>query len=122
AELDGTSGGRTGPDVLRQAFGERASFRVRANPLGTRSAEAWARAEMLRRARAFVTVSGTTNGSTDMVVGSRLSLDRVGTPFNGDGYYVTRICHTYDRTDGFRTHFEAERATVNATGTAGGGA
>ena len=52
----------------------------------------------------------------DMVVGSKLTLDRVGAPFNGDGYYVTRVCHTYDLDDGYRTHFEAERPTVNEGG------
>jgi hypothetical protein len=26
------------------------------------------------------------------------------------------VCHTYDLVDGFRTHFEAERPTVNESG------
>jgi len=48
-----------------------------------------------------------------LTVGSRLTLERVGTPFNGPGYYVTRVCHTYDpKRNGLRTRFEAERATV----------
>ena len=107
------SGGRTGPAVLQQAFGERVSYRVRENPLLSGEATAWAKAEMLRRCRGFVSVVGTTNGTPDMVVGSRLSLDRVGTPFNGDGYYAVRVCHTYDLASGHRTHFEAQRATIN---------
>jgi uncharacterized protein len=107
------SGGRTGPAVLAQAFGERVSYRVRENPRVGDEAIAWAKAEMLRRCRGFVTAVGTTDGSPDMVVGSTLHLDRVGAPFNGDGYYVTRVSHTYDLTSGHRTHFEAERATVN---------
>jgi phage protein D len=106
-------GGLTGPDVLRRAFGERVSHRVRDVPLTSGEAREWARAEMLRRARGFVTAAGTTNGTPDLVVGSRVSLERVGGPFNGDGYYVTRVRHSYDRGSGFRTHFEAERATVN---------
>jgi len=110
------SAGRTGSAVLQQAFGERVSFRVRGDPLVSGEAQAWARAEMLRRARGFVTVSGMTNGTADMIVGSKLSLDRVGAPFSGDGYYVTRVCHTYDLVDGFRTHFDAERAPVNEGG------
>jgi uncharacterized protein len=107
------SGGRTGVAVLRQAFGERASYRVRANPIVAEEARAWARAEMLRRARNFVTVSGITSGTADLVVGSRITLQNVGGPFTGDGYYATRVCHTYDLTEGFRTHFDAERPTVN---------
>jgi phage protein D len=106
------SGGRTGPAILNQAFGERVSYRVREAPLVSAEATAFARAEMLRRARAFVTVAGMTNGSPDMVVGSRLTLDRVGPPFNGSGYYVTRVLHTYDLKNGHRTNFAAERPTV----------
>jgi len=107
------SGGRTGIAVLQQAFGDRPTFRVRHDPLVSDEASAWAKAEMLRRARAFVTLSGMTNGTADMIVGSTLKLDGVGAPFAGDGYYVTRVTHTYDLVDGFRTHFEAERPTVN---------
>jgi phage protein D len=106
------SGGRTGPSVLEQAFGERVSFRVREAPLVDGEARAWARAEMVRRARAFVTVVGVTRGSPGMVVGSKLTLQRVGHPFDGGGYYVTRVLHTYDLAHGHRTHFVAERPTV----------
>jgi phage protein D len=106
------SGGRTGVEVLRQALGERVSFRVRETPLVDAEARAWVRAEMLRRARAFVTVVGLTRGSPDMVVGSRLTLQRVGRPFDGPGYYVTRVCHTYDLIYGHRTRFTGERPTI----------
>jgi phage protein D len=108
-----TSGGRTGPAVLQQALGTRVSYRVRETPIAAGEATAWARAEMLRRARGFVTATGVTDGSPDMAVGSVLTLDRVGAPFNGGGYYVVRVSHTYDLTHGYRTHFEAQRATVN---------
>lgn len=104
--------GRTGISILERAFGERVSYRVREAPLAAGEAAAWARAEMLRRARGFVQVAGTTRGTPDMIVGSRLTLERAGRPFNGAGYYVTRVRHTYDLTDGHRTHFAAERPTV----------
>ncbi len=107
------SGGRTGPQILQQAFGERVSYRVREAPLVAGEASDWARAEMLRRCRSFVTATGTTNGTPDMVVGSRLTLQGVGAPFEGDGYTAVRVCHTYDLKSGHRTHFEAQRATVN---------
>ena len=107
------AGGRSGPAVLQQAFGERVSYRVRAAPLAADEATAWARAEMLRRSRSFVTVIGTTGGTPDMTVGSALTLDRVGAPFDGAGYYVVRVCHTYDLAHGHRTHFEAQRASLN---------
>ena len=106
------SGGRSGPAILEQAFGERVSYRVREAPLTTGEARAWVQAEMLRRARGFVTVVATTRGTPDMIVGSRVTLERVGQPFNGPGYYVTSVSHTYDLKNGHRTRFVAERATV----------
>lgn len=110
-QAEATSG-RTGPSVLSQAMGERVSHVVRDVPLQSSEARAWAKAEMLRRARGFVTVTGTTNGSADMVVGSTLTLQGVGSPFEGGGYRVTGVRHTYDLEDGHRTHFEAERPTI----------
>lgn len=106
------SGGKTGPDILKSAFGERVSHRVRDTPLTSTEASDWATAEMRRRARGFVQVTGMTDGTPDMIVGSQLTLERVGQPFEGGNYYVTKVRHTYDRTSAFRTHFEAERATV----------
>jgi phage protein D len=110
AEIDG---GRTGARLVTSALGDSASLRIREVALLGREAKAWAEAEMRRRARRFVTVSGTSNGSPDMVVGSRLTLHDVGQPFDGGGYYVTRVRHTFDLRFGFRTRFEAERPTVN---------
>jgi phage protein D len=107
------SGGRLGARLVASALGGSATFRVREPVVRPGEATAWARAEMLRRARRFVTVDGVTNGSPDMVVGSRLTLRDVGSPFEGGGYYVTRVRHTFDLQFGFRTRFEAERATLN---------
>lgn len=107
--------GRTGPSILQSAFGARVSFRQREVPLDSQAAAAWARAEILRRARRFVQVNGTTNGTPDMVVGSRVSLARAGAPFNGGGYYVTKVCHTHDLSNGHRTYFEAERSTIEVS-------
>jgi phage protein D len=107
------SGGRTGPKVLEQALGARPSFRVRDVALTGPEARAWARAEMLRRCRGFVTATGVTRGTPELDVGSPLTLERVGQPFAGDGYYTTRVRHTYDLHDGFRTRFEAERRVIN---------
>lgn len=105
--------GRTGPQVLERALGKRAGHRVRDVPLTTAEATSWARAELLRRARAFVRVTGVTRGSPDLGVGSVLRLEQVGAPFEGDGYYVTRMTQVWDTQHGLRTHFEAERPTLN---------
>ncbi len=107
------AGGRTGPRVVGLALGGSTTLRVRESPLNSAEASAWANAEMLHRSRRFVCVTGTTRGSPDMVVGSQLTLQQVGAPFEGGGYYVTRVRHTVDLVRGLRTCFEAERATVN---------
>ncbi|MCO6457752.1 MAG: phage late control D family protein [Pirellulaceae bacterium] len=108
-------GGRTGPAILAAAFGPRISHRVRDVPLVATEAADWARAEMLRRGRSFVQATGVTEGSPDMIVGSRLRLERVGRPFEGGDYYVTQVRHCFDL-NGYRTHFEAERAVVEEAG------
>lgn len=107
------AGGRAGPRLVKTALGGSTTLRVREVALTTTEARDWATAEMLRRSRQFVTVSGKTRGSPDMVVGSRLELADVGPSFDGGGYYVTRVTHTFDTQDSFRTRFEAERPTVN---------
>jgi phage protein D len=109
------TGGHTGPQVLAQAVSSLTAHRVTKVPLVKAEAQAYAKAEMLRRARRFVTVRGVTSGSPEMVVGSLLTLNRVGNPFNGAGYYATRVRHTYDLHLGHRTYFDAERPTVNAS-------
>jgi phage protein D len=108
------SGGRTGPQTLRSAFGELPGQRIAAVPLVEGEARAFAKAELLHRARRFVTVTGATAGTPELVVGSRITLARCGRPFDGAGYYATRIHHSYDLTSGARTRFEAERPTVSA--------
>jgi phage protein D len=104
--------GQKGAELLEQAFDTAMTFRAREAPASPDAAQAWARAELLRRARRFVTLKGVTSGSPELMVGGRISLQRVAKPFLGGGYYVTRVTHTYDRLDGHRTAFEAERATV----------
>ncbi len=106
------SSGRSGPQILQSAFGERVSHRVREVPLESSEAADWVRAEMLRRARQFVRINGITSGHPDLTVGSQLTLERMGAVFDGDPYYTTRVCHTFDLGNGHRTQFEAERAAV----------
>lgn len=106
--------GRTGPQIVALALGPSQTFRFRDIAQSGDQARAWATAEMLRRARSFVTVDAMTRGSPDLQVGSIVELTDVGTPFNGDGYYVSRFRHTFDHASGLRTRFEAERHTVNS--------
>jgi phage protein D len=102
-------GGRLGAELLGSAIATFPGQRVREVPQDSAAAAAWARAEMLRRARGFVTIKGLTSGSPDMVVGSTVVLDGVAPPFNGGRYRVTQLTHSYDLGQGHRTSFEAER-------------
>jgi phage protein D len=105
-------GNTHGIGVLERAFAERKSYRVREVPLKAAEATAMARAAMLTRARRFVSACGVADGSTEIKVGTLLRLERVSPLFEGDGYYVTRVRHQFDLTDGYRTHFDAERPWI----------
>ena len=108
--------GRSGMEILSDAFGDdHRSFRVRDVALNSDEADAWSKNELLRRARSFVTVSGTTRGTPSMNVGSRLNLERVGSPFEGPEYYVVKVCHRHDLSQGYRTDFIAQRAAIGVS-------
>jgi phage protein D len=107
------SGGVVGPEVLANTLGTAVSHRICEAPLVLGDATAWAKAEMLERSRGFVTVLGTTRGTPEMSVGSTLTFERVGKPYDGAGYYATSVRQSYDLNAGHRTHFRAERATLN---------
>lgn len=106
------AGGRLGPDVVADVFDEPTLSRARRDVLSAESAQAYAEAEMRRRARRFVSVDGTTSGTPDLVPGAKLDLRRVGRPFEGPGYRVCWAHHSYDLSSGYRTHFRAERPEV----------
>ncbi|WP_342807640.1 contractile injection system protein, VgrG/Pvc8 family [Alteromonas sp. M12] len=105
--------GRSGVSILKNAFGERISKRVMEVPLQAEEASVWAIAEMQRRARQFVTVNAISVGVADLVVGSSITLEQIGTPFSGDGYYVTKLEQLFTLAEGHQTHFEAQRAYIN---------
>jgi phage protein D len=104
--------GRTGPDVVADVFSESSLNRSRRDVLSAERGRHYAEAEMRRRARSFVTVEGTTNGSPDLVPGAKLDLRRIGAPFSGAGYRVTWMHHGYDLSTGHRTCFRAERPAL----------
>ena len=104
--------GRLGAELLGQAFSTFKSHRLREVPLSSDAATAWARADLLRRARGFVRIKGQTNGSPDLLVGSNVTLQGVGPMFGGSRYRVTQLVHTYDLSNGHRTDFEAERPNL----------
>jgi len=104
-------GARLGTDILAEAFGQRQEHIVWRALATTDEAAAYARSELLRRGRAFVRCRGMTAGTAAMKVGSQLHIQGVGPAFTGT-YFATRVAHLFDRSEGFRTSFEAERPAV----------
>jgi uncharacterized protein len=103
----GPGSGRTGSEVLREAFGTRAEH------LGDRAVHNQAEAEALvaaahrRRARRFVTLEATCEGNPALRVGTHVTIEGVGPRF-ANTYYVTGACHRFDRSAGYQTDFTAE--------------
>jgi phage protein D len=102
------SGGRTGPDFLSELSpGAVEHLHVDA-PLTESEARTLAEMRLKRRARRFVTGKGVTSGTPSMKVGSKVDLVDLGPWFSGV-WHVSKVRHTFDRSEGFRTRFEAER-------------
>lgn len=102
------NGGEGGADVLRRAFGARRQQVVHDLPASEAEARALADAHFARAARRFVTGAGVAEGDARLRVGAELELRQVGPLFEGR-YWVTRVRHTFDATNGFRTAFAVER-------------
>lgn len=105
------NGGTSGSDVLRQAFGARKQQVVHDLPVNEDEARALAEAHFARAARRFVLGTGVAEGDARLRVGAELELRRVGPLFEGK-YTVTRVRHTFDNGNGYRTFFNVERPAL----------
>lgn len=105
------NGGTSGSDILRQAFGARKQQVVHDLPVNEDEARALAEAHFARAARRFVLGNGVAEGDARLRVGAELELKRVGPLFEGK-YTVTRVRHTFDLGNGFRTLFSVERPAL----------
>lgn len=106
-----TAGGRTGPECLRDAWGEAPEDLHLEAPATTDEARRLAEARMTRRARRFVTGRGITRGTPGLRVGARVELLDLGAWFSGV-YEVTLARHRFDQAEGYRTEFECCRAAL----------
>ncbi|MDB5706040.1 MAG: hypothetical protein JWN66_3156 [Sphingomonas bacterium] len=105
----GPGHGTSGPDTLSQKFKSVSLHLGRFGPMTSGDAQAIAATECERRARAFVRAAGTAQGNSDLRVGSWIELAGVNPRF-ANQYAVSKAVHRWDRTDGYRTDFEAECA------------
>ena len=111
AELDGL---KSGSAILGRALAARRERIGASVPLSRDEAQAMAKARYRERARRFLTGTGLADGEPKLRVGTLVTLEGLGAPFNGK-YYVTRARHTFDQTgNGYQTEFDVERAGIGS--------
>lgn len=105
------NGDLAGSDVLQQAIGKRDQQVVHVLPFTSQEAQVQAEARYRRWARRFVTGNGLADGDGRIQVGTSLTLQGLGTLFNGK-FYVTAVRHLFDPKNGYRTWFAVERPGI----------
>jgi phage protein D len=107
-EVNGDLGGSV---ALQNAIGSREQQVVHHMPYTSQEAQALAEASYRRWARRFVTGTGVADGDGRIQVGTSLTLQGLGTLFNGK-FYVTAVRHLFDPQFGYRTWFAVERPGI----------
>jgi phage protein D len=107
------NGGLSGASALEDALGARTEQMVHTAPATVPEARAVAEATFRQQARRFVEARGTAEGDARLRVGAQVEMGGVGGLFEGSGYTVTEVRHTFNLDDGYRTHFTAQRPYVN---------
>jgi phage protein D len=107
------NGDFSGASTMGTAIGQHDQQIVHDLPFTQQEAQALAESEFRRVARRFVTGTGMAEGDARIQVGTKLTLQALGTLFDGD-YYVTRVRHLFDPTNGYRTQFAVERAGIGS--------
>jgi phage protein D len=111
----GPGQGKTGADVMQDAFGERSEHLAHVVASTSAEAQAIADAAFDARARGFVTVDATADGNPELRVGTTVTLRGIGSRFEND-YYVTLARHRWDEMRGYETDFTAESAYLGQGG------
>ncbi|GHG84698.1 contractile injection system protein, VgrG/Pvc8 family [Comamonas sp. JC664] len=109
----GPGAGRTGAELLQQTLGARKEHLGSLPVANSDEATAIAKAAFDARARRFVCVDGTAEGTPTLRVGTHVNLRGLSPRFDNT-YYVVRACHRYDTLHGYETDFEAECAFLGA--------
>lgn len=110
-----SAGGRTGPSVLGDLGWPAVEHHHLEAPATGEEARTLAETLLRRRARRFVTATGTTSGTPGLRVGRRIDVSDAGPWFSGR-YHVVALRHTFDQAVGLRTHFLAERVDLGGRG------
>lgn len=110
----GPGRGTDGAAALGRAFPPRNHHVAHLAVNSQNEANALADAIFAERARRFVRVEGTAQGSPAIRVGTQVSLAELGRRYSND-YYVTRCIHRWDVERGYETDFEAECAFIGVS-------
>jgi len=105
----GPGRGKTGAQLLENAFGERSEHLSHVSAQNRPEAQALVNACYSQRARKFVCAEGVAVGNPNIRVGSHVNLLGIGPRFENT-YYVTKTRHHYDALQGYQTTFQAECA------------
>lgn len=103
----GPGNGRSGTQILAEAFDERPEHISCTAVANEAEAQALVNAHYSKCARQLMSVEGIAEGNPNLRVGSHVTLSGLGPRFENT-YYVTRACHRYDDTRGYKTEFEAQ--------------
>jgi uncharacterized protein len=98
--------GRSGPQLLRQAFGDRTEPLHHRPGWTPAEARALAQQALDDRARRFLRLRAVALGQPSLRCGLELDISGLGPRFSGH-YVVARVEHRFDRALGFRSEFEA---------------
>lgn len=103
-------GARSGPQVAKEALGERVERVSNAPVSSQKEAEELARALYNDRANRFITGTGATIGLPDLRAGTLIMLKGLGDRFSGQ-YYVTQTTHTLSSA-GYHTSFTVRKNAI----------
>lgn len=108
---EASSKGRTGPGVLKEAFGERVDALVHAAALDAREAKAEGKARFLAASRRFLRGIGRASCDARLKPARKSELRGLGPAFSGQ-WDIVQVEHRFDHENGLRTEFVAERAWI----------
>lgn len=108
------AGGKSGPTMVTEVFGDRVERVVHLAPDAAATAQALADERLRSTARRFVTATAVVEGDARARPGTRGSFAGLGPRFAGD-YGIVGVRHTHDISHGYRSTLELERAGLGGS-------
>lgn len=109
------AGATSAASIVKDAFGDRTDRIAQQMPLTSDETQAIAEASFRAQARRFVVGTGKARGDARIRVGRAISLQGLGSLFNGT-YYVCEVQHCFSRHPGggYSTEFVVERPGIGS--------